>query len=295
MKIRYIAIHSCLLAISVLIVLLFRADPVLADQTLSLAEWLLEQESYDAAITEYKRFIFFNPENENLGHAFFGMGLAYRALHNWQEAIDALRASVFATKDSRIADERRIILATTLIASGNYSLARLELIKVSEFSKYPSLRLKSIYFRGIASLYMYDWDAASEAFGDFYSEYDAEKTTEQAKEIDAVLQKAGQSYKSVRLAKVLSTIIPGLGQMYAGNWRDALNALVLNSLTIGLIANAVYSGNYKDAMLLFSVSTRYYMGNRYRAEVNVTKHNESRDRESALEVLRLIRADEPSW
>jgi len=264
-----------------------------APTALALADELMELGSYDEAITEYKRFIFFNPKGEHTDYALYRMGLAYRAGHNWQEAINALRASILAAKDARTADERRIVLATTLIASGNYSLARLELIRVSEFSRHPSLRLKSLYFGGITSLYMFDWDAVREAFGSFYSGYAEGRMRESAKEIDSALLNARQSYKSIRLAKFLSTIFPGLGQIYAGDWRDGLNALALNSLTIGFLANAICRKDYKDAILISSITMRFYMGNIYRAELDVREYNESMDRQNAAKVLSLVRGDEP--
>jgi tetratricopeptide (TPR) repeat protein len=281
--------RACPLLIGVLL-FLSHARVALSDDVLALADWLLEQRSYHDAITEYKRFAFFNPEGADAAYAFYKMGLAYRSDHKWEEAVDALRASILATEYPKIADERRIILATTLIASGNYSLARLELLKVSE----TSLRPKSVYFYGIASLYMSDWDEAREAFGQFYSRYAGGQMTDRVEEIERVLVSVETSYKSARLARFLSTIMPGLGQMYAGDWRDGLNALVLNGLAIGLIANAIHRRDYRDAALISSISIRYYTGNIYKAEVDVRKYNESLDRESAMRILRLVRADEPS-
>ncbi len=280
--------RACTLLIGVLL-FLSHARVAPSDDVLALADWLLEQKSYHEAITEYKRFVFFNPEGGNAAYAFHKMGLAYRLEHKWEEAVDALKASILATEDPRVADERRITLATTLMASGNYSLARLELLKVSE----TPLRPGSVYFYGIASLYMSDWDDARDAFGQFYSRYADGQMTDRAEEIERVLVGVETSYKSPRLARFLSAIMPGLGQMYAGDWRDGLNALVLNGLAIGFIANAIHRKDYRDATLISSISVRYYTGNIYNAEVDVRKYNESLDRESAMRILQLIRADEP--
>jgi tetratricopeptide (TPR) repeat protein len=289
----------CLLVMCVLLMLLSQVELALSDEVLSLADRLMELGSYDEAITEYKRFIFFNPKGEDTGCALHRMGLAYRAGYNWQEAIDAFRASILAAEDSRVADERRIVLATTLIASGNYSLARLELLRVSESSERPSLYLKSLYFGGVACLYMFDWDAAREAFGGFYSlraglrSEPTGRTMERAKEIESILFQVRRSYKSVRLARSLSTIFPGLGQIYAGDWRDGLNALALNGLTVALLANAICRRDYRDAVLISSISIRYYMGNIYHAGMDVRKYNESLDRRNAAKILRLAAAEEP--
>ena len=285
---------SWFFVIGVLIIFLSQTEPSLSDVVLTLADRLMGIGSYDEAITEYKRYIFFNPKGEDTGHALYRMGLAYRMGRNWQKAIDAFRVYILTARDSRAVDEGRIVLGTTLIASGNYSLARLELLNVSEFSKYTSLRLKSMYFEGIASLYMSDWDAVNKAFGDFYSEYAEVQMKERAKEIDSVLLKTQQSYRSVGTAKLLSSIFPGLGQIYAGDWRDGLNALALNGLAMGFLANAIYRRDYKDAVLISSISLRYYMGNIYRAEVDVRRYNESLDRQSAMKILKLVSEDEPS-
>lgn len=294
---------SHLLAAIILLTLLLQIGSALSDEALALADRLLEQGSHDEAITEYKRFIFFNPKSERVDYVLYKMGLAYRAERNWQAAINAFGDSISATEDLRTIDERRMILATTLIASGNYSLARLELLKVSEYSQHPSLRLRSLYFDGVASLYMFDWDSAEKAFGAFYkvqrelrppeSEQSDGRITERTREMEATLLKARQSYKSPGLGKFLSTILPGMGQMYAGNWRNGLNALVLNGITIGLFANSIYKRDAKNATLISSISIRYYMGNRYNAEKGVRKYNESQDRQNAAKILNLVREDEP--
>ena len=285
---------TCFLIIVSLMIALSQVEPALSYEVLELADWLLESGSYDEAVTEYKRFIFFNSESDRVGYAYYRMGLAYRASGDWQKAIDALRESISAAKDLQTADERRIVLATTLIASGNYSLARLELLKVSDFSEDQSLRLKSMYFDGIASLYMLDWDASQETLGKFYSEYDEGRMSRRAKEINTIILKTRNSYRSGELAKSLSTLLPGLGQVYAGDWRDSLNALVLNGLLIGLTANSIYKRDYSDAALISYISLRYYIGNRYQAEMDARKYNESLDRRSAGKILKLIRTDEPT-
>ncbi len=294
---------SHLLATFILLVFFSQTGSASSDEALALADRLLEQESYDEAITEYKRFIFFNPKSERVDYALYKMGLAHRSERNWQAAINAFGDSISVTEDLRTIDERRIILATTLIASGNYSLARLELLKVSEYSQHPSLRLRSLYFDGVASLYMFDWDSAEKAFGAFYkaqrelrppeSEQSYGRMAERTREMEAILLKARQSYKSPGLGKFLSTILPGMGQIYAGNWRSGLNALVLNGITIGLFADSIYKKDFKDAALISSISIRYYMGNRYNAEKGVGKYNESQDRQNAAKMLNLVREDEP--
>lgn len=289
----------CLLGVT-FVLFPFCVELAIADDALSLADQLLRSGDYYSAVTEYKRFIFFNKdhmavaEDEHVSYAFYNMGLAYRAYGDWQSAIDALSESILTTAIPDVADERRITLAGTLIASGNYSLARLELARVLEFSRSPSLRLKAIYFSGIASLYMFDWDSAKKAFNNFYSMHADEKAEDRAKKVESILTQAEAGYRSVKLAKVLSAILPGAGQVYAGDWRDGLNAFILNGSLFGLVIHSLYKKDYKSALLIFSLLTsRYYLGNIYRAGMDVRRYNESIDRKNATRVLELVSADEP--
>lgn len=277
----------------VLTALLFHTSLALSDEVLELADKLLEQKNYGEAITEYQRFLFFNPKSKYQGHALYRLGLAYRAEKDWSNAVNCLKISTLEAKGTPIAEERRIALTTALMASGNYSLARLELIRILEYSTDESLRIKALYYDSIASLYMFDRDAINRSFSTFYSEYENGKMNGRAGEISLILQENQESYKSIGLAKFLSTILPGLGQTYAGDWQDGLNAFLINGVTIGLLANAVYRKSYTNAAIMFPIVMRYYMGNRYWAEIDARKYNESLDRQSRIDILNLVRIDEP--
>ena len=49
------------------------------ERPLSVGKHLFAQGNYDAAITEYKRFLYFHPSDEGIGEVYYNIGLAYRA------------------------------------------------------------------------------------------------------------------------------------------------------------------------------------------------------------------------
>ena len=54
------------------VLLLFWCFTAIAeDLPLSLAEHLFAQSNYDAAITEYKRFLFFHPDDTRVGEVYY--------------------------------------------------------------------------------------------------------------------------------------------------------------------------------------------------------------------------------
>ena len=291
-KLTYVVLNSLLF-----VVCLSRAALTSeTDQALNLADSLLNPQSYEESITEYKRFIFFNPEDKRISYAFYKMGLAYRVQRNWTKAVDALRASIRTAVSDSLRDERRITLGTTLIASGDYSLVQLELLKVSQFSRYPSNRLRALYFQGVAYLYTFNWESARQAFKTFYSKGGQQACSEEGKKVDALLVEAQRlPYKSAKVAKMLSTILPGAGQIYGGDWRNGLNALALNSLTATFLLRAILQRRQQDALMIFSfVFERYYLGNRYHAAEIIEDYNQSLSRQHAKKILQVLLEGQPN-
>ncbi|HID93976.1 MAG TPA: outer membrane protein assembly factor BamD [bacterium (Candidatus Stahlbacteria)] len=252
-------------------IILICGAPVFArDLALELADWLLSSECYKDAITEYKRFIFFNPTSDSVSYAYYKIGLAYRNVHKWTESLHALQQAIQTASSDSIRDERKIALAVTLIASRNYSAAEFELLKVELFSQFESLKKKAAFFRGISTLYTFKWDESRDAFDKYFN-----ATISVGRRVDSLLAIYQQlRYKSPKLAKLLSTILPGAGQIYVGDWRNGINALAINMVTGYLLADALLKRHYNDALFSFLwLFQRYYLGNRHHAEEIAQNYN----------------------
>jgi hypothetical protein len=110
-----------------------------------------------------------------------------------------------------------------------------------------------------------------------------------AAEIDALfLDALNRSQKSEKAARLLSTFLPGLGQTYAGDWKNGLNALLLNGVLGYITLDAAIERDYDDALLsFFFLFYRYYAGNRYRAVEAAQTFN---DRENRRHVEKILQA-----
>ena len=232
---------------------------------LSLGKHLAAQGNYDAAITEYKRFLFFHPDDSRIGEVYYNIGLAYKAQGLWTEAVTALRTATSLAIDSETKSAYQLALAVTLIATKNYDLAQLELIKV--VLRKPSVPLfrRALFLQGVAYIYQFRWEAARSVLQDYTLD----------ERLDALFEDAlNIPQKSVTVAKVLSTIFPGAVHIYAGDWRDGLNAFLLNGALGFLTIDAVFAEHYMDAVLWGgAIFLRYYRGNTFRAEEAVRQFN----------------------
>lgn len=276
--------------LAVILLLFITITAAASDPAFGLGEYLFALENYDAAITEYKRFLFFNSDHPQAGEAQFKIGLAYRAQGWWPEAVEAMTAAVQLATETESQAEMRTELAVTLIAGGAYDFALVELIKVDMQSQSVRLRQRARFLRGVAYLYQFKWEQARSVFQVYLDEMSS--AAEAAAKIDGLFVDAlNRRRKSERAARMLSTFLPGLGQTYAGDWKNGLNALLLNGVLGYVTLNAAIERDYDDALLsFFFLSYRYYAGNRYRAAEAAQAFNDRENRQHVEKILQVLAA-----
>ena len=274
----------------VAVTLLFFAGVTVSasDPALDLGDHLFALRDYDAAITEYKRFLFFDANHPQAGEVQFKIGLAYRAQEWWAEAVEAMIAAIQLTTETEFQAERRVELAVTLIASGAYDLALVELIKVDMQSQSARLRQRARFLRGVTYLYQFKWERARLVFQVYFDQ--SPNTASVAAEIDTLFSEAiNLPQKSEKTARLLSTFLPGLGQTYAGDWKNGVNALLLNGVFGYVTLDAAIERDYDDALLsFFFLFHRYYSGNRYRAAEAAQTFNDRENRRHVEKILQVL-------
>jgi hypothetical protein len=96
-------------------------------------------------------------------------------------------------------------------------------------------------------------------------------------------------HRSPTLAKVMSAVIPGSGQIYCGEYLDGLNALLLNGAVIWTGYTQIMEKRHLAAVLVgVPLVGRYYMGNLDHAERYANEFNDRARRGYAARVIRQI-------
>lgn len=266
------------LFVLILTLLLFSNFTSIAEVNLrALGDHFSKLGNYDTAVTEYKRFLFFHPDDTRAAEVYQKIGLAYRAQGLWEAAILSLRNAVSHALSEEEKSKSQLELAVTLIASQNYDLARFELIRVTIRTPSGPLYQRALFLQAIALIYQFQWEEAREVLRHY--------TTDEM--LDKLLDKAlNLPQKSAKVAKVLSAILPGAGQVYAGNWRDGLNALALNGVFGFVAVDSVLDKHYVDAVTwTYFIFQRYYLGNLYQAGKAVDDFNDEKSRRAADNIL----------
>jgi tetratricopeptide (TPR) repeat protein len=268
------------------------------DPALSLGDRLAEKGALDQAITEYKRVLYFNQDEQIVGSAHARIASCYRAQQQWPEAIFHLRRSIQNASSLREIEDREFDLITTLLASGRDNEAELHLLRLREFSVLDERRL-SLYLT-VTYTHRGEWRKAAEELRRAFPTGEPPDALMEAKieQLELLFTEARETpRKSPEGAVWLSTALPGAGQLYAGDPLDALNAFAVNAGVIALIYAAVKQEWYLEGVLLFLYPLRrYYLGNRYNARIAAERRNrivDERYREELLEgVLSLVEAED---
>ena len=250
---------------------------------LNLAKFYAEEKNFSAAINEYNRYLFFNKNSFNNTKVLIKLYNCYKDIEDWARALDVVEKAYFSTDNDSIKDLILTDKAIMLMSSGETSRAEIILSRVSTFTKYKSIQKESFYFLGICHLFSFKWLEAKNNFhkyyGPLYKQY-----------IDSVFINTSQiDIRSPQRARILSLIIPGLGQFYSKDYKNGINSLLLNSLTSYLIINSLVDKNYFDAIFIYYTPfERYYWGSSRNAELIAQNYNQNQNRKFATSVLKSI-------
>jgi hypothetical protein len=241
---------------------------------------------YDNAVTEYRRFLFFNPADPLASDVYSRIGWCYARMEKWKEAVEAIDKSIQLSYTDSLRYQREVDRAVILIAMGSLDKAQTVLRDVATSCVNRNIKDRANTLLFLSTILGHQWRSAL----DIYRSKDMDPDI-RSDSIEPVLaDAAGIRYKSPGTAVILSTFLPGLGQVYCGNWPAGINALVLNAalgyLTVDCIIDEKYVPGFLSFIFLFQ---RYYFGNREHARQAAVNHNRKLDTFYEKEILTLIR------
>jgi hypothetical protein len=95
------------------------------------------------------------------------------------------------------------------------------------------------------------------------------------KELANLSEKLLEDSYSVQTAKILSTILPGMGQFYTGNYLNGVGSLLWNVLSGYFTINALSNERIFDGIVISNfLWLRFYKGNLENAEKFAIDENE---------------------
>lgn len=234
------------------------------DNILSVAESLYSSKDYYNAATEYERYLFFVMSNDSTRDQ-VNLKLAQCYLNVNDVNKGKLILENIINKQSILSYQAQICLAKYYFSQKDYFKARIELNDLlyridNEIDKrivYKMLGLIALYEKDINNARLF---------------LNLAQDTILSEKVELIQQ---LPKKNVLFAIGLSTIIPGLGEIYAGKYKLGVWAFLVNSATLYGSIRCFQKKQYLDASLLFSLLfLRFYNGSRNNAFIYANEYND---------------------
>ncbi len=236
------------------------------DHTEKFADYLFHSKDYQLAIQEFERLIFMNPENIN---AKLKLVKSYRYMNSDSIALKRFD-NIFTNEDIYGQHDVSREYINLLINVNDYANSQLFLKSQNALNAD-----EKICYQLFIDLYDKKWEDANNLI--------LNNTKIQNKCFIDLQNFSAQAihikYKKPWVSGGLSSIIPGMGKIYSGYWRDGLISL----LFVGITSWQAYRGFNKNGAnsvygwIYGGVGFGFYIGNIYGSVKAANKYNYTQD------------------
>jgi tetratricopeptide (TPR) repeat protein len=241
-----------------------------ADAYLRFAESLFTERDFYRAITEYKRFLFLNPQSPKAGWVQFRIGESYLEGGKLDAARFAFEDLLKVQKDPRLRRWAFLAMARAFYKRGMLKQSAGILDQLIPELEDPDLRGHALYLSGCARLKIGEAHKARTAFEGVGADH---QLAGRAGWLSAQMERMEDlPEKSPVLAGMLS-LVPGLGHIYLGEYAVAFTAFCWNGLFGFATYDAFQRGHWGVGALLAALELLWYSGTIYGAVSGAHRYN----------------------
>lgn len=230
------------------------------DETIAFADEQNALKNYDVAVSAYMRSAYFSDStlqaitNLKIGNCYF-------AMNDFRNALRFYDLSSRYTLPDSIFDELCFKRATCCLLMNDFENTLVQMASVRDNNN-PEIIEKREFYLGIANFGLKDFAKSEKYFVSCIHNNDSVIAI-----IHGLFSENNKLEKiNPRVAKMLSTFIPGAGQMYAGDIKNSVNSFLLNAALLGLLGYTAYKYTVFDSFIaVFPWFWRYYEGGRIKA------------------------------
>ncbi|MBW1806954.1 MAG: tetratricopeptide repeat protein [Deltaproteobacteria bacterium] len=247
-----------------------RAEDSPDEKSLKFAEALFGDHDYYRAITEYKRFLFFNPDSARSAWVRFRIGQSYLEGGKLDAARHIFNELARLAPEARLKSWAMLANARAFYLQDRYAQVDQLLDDLLKKDISDELRSNTHYLLGCNRLKTGTFNDAKLAFEKVA--YEHELAQPAAWLSQKMIEADDLPRKSPALAGILS-LIPGLGHVYLGEYSIAITALMWNGLFGYATYDAFRRRNYGIGAVLATMELLWYSGTIYGAVSGADRFN----------------------
>ncbi|NPA46497.1 MAG: tetratricopeptide repeat protein [Chlorobi bacterium] len=243
-------------------------------QTVQIGDTFMQRGEYVSAYKYYQRASFFAGK-EQIPGLYGKMGDASFMAGKYDEAIGHYNKAQGLEQNDSLRTEWMLKKVTSLAFRGRYKMALLEMLTYrGRFT--PDQQKAAYYLKGLCYFGQNQFDRAKQNLLRAVPAGDSIRR----QQIERLFSKKNLYRPNPKTAKWLSVFVPGLGQLYAGDLKNAANSFILNGLLAYLLIRDSVTYSFWDGFVgIFPWLQRYYTGGYQRAEkIARKKRKEKRGR-----------------
>ncbi len=199
---------------------------VTPDSAYGFADQLFEKQDYEAAATEFARFVHFFPDDSRAPHAAFKAGMAFFSNQQYRSAMDAFDNVIKRFSASNDALESRFMISRCYQKLNETDNALRILQQIIGETKDRQVRDRALNSTGWLLLEAGNISGARKAFGSITREN--QKLHHTGLILSAIDDPGKIEYKSPLAAGMMS-VVPGGGYLYTGRYRESGVAFFLTA------------------------------------------------------------------
>lgn len=244
------------------------------------AEMQYSKGNYINALKEYNRALFLGTSFKT--ESFLNIANCYIKTNDFELANKFYDKAYFSTDNDSSKVNILLQKSYNYILRKEFENAQYELYNIDSLHN-KNQRFSYNLYMGIVYFQFNDFKSAKYYFSSNIDPYNKSELDNTFKELDIFIKK-----KSVKKYKILSYIIPGLGQASLGQYKDGMNSFVLNSSLLYLMTRIAIKYSYLDGVLMIGPwFQRYYIGGVSKAQFYAEKRIQNKKNETFNKILEI--------
>lgn len=237
---------------------------------IGFANYLFEKGHYYQAVTEYERFIYFNPNHPSIPTARLKIAYCYKLGEQYERALELFRNLVDEYTDQEVGKEAAYQVGECYSLDEDYELALIELENFVRDNPHHPLAEKAKWEMAWAHIYLEDFSSASSQLLLVKEDSPYQKPSQEL--VRALKELPQLPHKSPLIAGLLA-VIPGAGHLYMGQKKKALSSFITNALLFFGSYEAFSKEIYAAGAIASFFGLNYYSGNIFGALNEAHKFN----------------------
>ena len=256
--------------------LLLSPFSIYSKDTFDFALDLYNNSDYYRAISEFKRFTFYYPDSNKLKNAYLYIVKSYYYAGQYDQAITEIENNKDKIRDKIFQEQFDLFLAKSYLYLGKDSVAFKIYQTLENNTTSNEIREQASYGLIWTRIFGMKWRNAHKYLNQFQKAYpEANSNSESSLLMNDIKKGLDFSPLSPTLAVIMSTVIPGSGQVYCKRIGDGFVALIFISLLS--FGTYYYHDNGPEGMFYgFAIlDAIFYLGNIYTAYGSAHKYNKN--------------------